>query len=50
MKCLTQPIEMQLSRDLKIFSEFFLHFRKLNKTLDTLEKKMSLRGDFFVKL
>ena len=41
---------MQLSRNWKIFSEFFfLHFRKLHKILDTLEKKMSLRFYLFLK-
>ena len=33
-----------------IFSILFLHFQNLHKNLDTLEKKMSLRGYFFLKL
>ena len=31
----------------KNFLNFFLHFRNLHKILNTLEKKMSLRGHFF---
>ena len=34
-----QPIQMQLSRNRKIFAGFFLHFRNLHKILNTLAKK-----------
>ena len=38
-KCLTQPIEMQLSRNREIFSEFFSpSFWNLHKILNTLKK------------
>ena len=43
-ECLTQPVQMQLSKSRKVFSHFFLHFRNLRKVLNTLGKKMCLRG------
>ena len=34
----------------KYFLNFFLHFQNLHKIWNTLKKKMSLRGDFFLIL
>ena len=34
----------------KTFLKFFLQFGNLDKILNTLENKMSIRGDFFLKL
>ena len=47
--CLTQPIQVQLPRYRKIFSDFFLNFRTLHKILSTLGQEMSLRGYLFLK-
>ena len=33
-----------------LFHNFLLHFQTLHKILNTLEKKMSLRGYLFLKL
>ena len=46
-ECLTQPIQMLLSQNQKIFCELFLHFRKLHKIWNTLKNKMSLGRHFF---
>ena len=41
---------MQLSKNQKIFAQFFLmHFRNLQKILNTLHQKMSLRRYLFLK-
>ena len=45
-----QPIKMQLSQNQTIFSLFFLHFRNLYKTWNTLKENMFLRGSLFLKL
>ena len=45
-----QPIQMQLSPNQKIFSEFFLDFRNLHKIQKTAEEKMSFRLYLFPKL
>ena len=34
----------------KYFLNFFLHFQNLHKICNTLKKKMTLRGDFFLTL
>ena len=36
---LTQPIQMQLSKKEKVFSEFFQHFSNIDKVLNTFEKR-----------
>ena len=41
---------MELCQMEKKFVNFFLHFRNLYKILNTLRKKMNLRGDLFLKL
>ena len=41
---------MQLSENQKFFVNFFLHFRNLHKILNTFKKKLSLTGDFLLKL
>ena len=41
---------MQLSKNRKIFANFFLHFLNLHKILNTWEKKMNLRGYFFSEI
>ena len=45
-----EPIQMDLLKNLKIFSEFFSKNGNLHKILNTLEKNMSLRGYWFLKL
>ena len=49
-ECLTQPIQMELSNNLKVFFSFFLHFPNLVKILNTLDKKMTLRAYLSLKL
>ena len=49
-ECLTQPIQMQLSKIEKYLLCFFLHFRNLQKIFVTLDKKTSLTGYLFLKL
>ena len=41
---------MQLSQNQEIFSDFFLFLRNLHKILNTFKKKLSLTGDFLLKL
>ena len=38
-ECITQPIQIQLSKNLKIFSEFFSAFAKSKSKLEYFEKK-----------
>ena len=38
-ECLTQPIQMQLSRNRKIFSKFFSSFPKAKENFRYFEKK-----------
>ena len=45
-----QPIQMQLSPYRKIFSRCFSAFKNLNKILNTFQKKMTVRGYWFLKL
>ena len=47
---LTQPIQMQLSRKQKSFSDFFSAFLKSNWHFGCLKEKMTLIGDVFPKL
>ena len=47
---LTQPIQMQLSRKQKTFSEFFCAFLKSSSNFEHFEKKMTLIADVFPKL
>ena len=47
---LKQPIEMQLSPNGKIFSQFISPFPKSSSNFEYLKEKMSLRGDLFLKL
>ena len=47
---LTQPIQMQLSRKQKSFSDFFSAFLKSNWNFGCLKEKMTLIGDVFPKL
>ena len=47
---LTQPIQMQLSRKQKSFSDFFSAFLKSNWHFGCLKEKMTLIGDVFLKL
>ena len=39
---LTQPMQMQLSKNEKNFSQFFLHFLNLDTIFNILKKKMTL--------
>ena len=47
---LTQPIQMQLSLNQKIFCQFFSAFPEATQFLGYFEKMMSLRGCFFSKI
>ena len=47
---LLQYFQMQLSQKRKIFSPFFLPFRKLDLILNIFEKKMTLIADVFLNL
>ena len=49
-ECLMVSIQMQLSPNPKIFSNFFLPLMILCKIWNTLKQKMSLKGYFFLKL
>ena len=44
-----QPIEMQLYKKLKAFSQFLLHFKKLHLILNISKKKLSLIAYVFWK-
>ena len=46
-KCLTEPIQMQLSRNQKIFSEFFSAFPKYSLNLEYFEKEDDPQRLFF---
>ena len=47
---LTQPIQMQLSKKQKAFSNVFLHFWRVDNILNTFTKKVTLIADVFPKL
>ena len=49
-QCLTQPIQMQLSPNQKIFSEAFSVLPECTWNFQYFEKKMSLKSDFSLKL
>ena len=45
-----QPIQLQLYQNQKKLSQFFVHFRNLQKIANTFKKNLSLRGHFLLKL
>ena len=47
---LRQTLQMQLSQKQKTFSQFFLHFWKVDKILNSFKLKMLLIADVFSKL
>ena len=49
-ECSTQPIQRKFCRNRKLFSQFFSPFPKSKLHFEYFEEKMSLRGDFFLKL
>ena len=47
---LKKPLQMQLPKKLKAFSQVFMHFWNLDKILNTFKNKMTLIADVFSKL
>ena len=49
-KCLTIPIQMQLSENQRNFLYFSLHLQNVNQIPNPLNEKISFIRDFFLKL
>ena len=47
---LPQPIQMVLSKNIRIFVNFLLHVSNLHKILNILKKNINLIGSLFPKL